>query len=124
MSKILLYIDEDAMDQDLVTALRSRQLDVLTVADVMMLQKSDEEQLTWSTNKGRVLFSFNVRDFYRLHTTWLEQGMLHAGIIIAPQQRYKVGTLVNLILKITAACSAEEMFGEITFLSNWASEQN
>jgi hypothetical protein len=33
MSKIRLYIDEDAMDEDFVQALRSRSVDVLTVAD-------------------------------------------------------------------------------------------
>ncbi|MEL6159753.1 MAG: DUF5615 family PIN-like protein [Cyanobacteria bacterium J06554_11] len=124
MSKILLYIDEDAMDQDFVTALRVKQLDVLTVADVGMLQKSDEEQLAWSTHKGRVLFSFNVKDFYRLHTLWLDQGMSHAGIIIAPQQRYTIGALVHLVQKIAAARSAEDIIGKIEFLSNWASGQN
>ena len=45
MSKILLYIDEDSMDEYFVKALRSRNVDVLTVADVGMLNKSDEEQL-------------------------------------------------------------------------------
>lgn len=34
MGKILLYIDEDSMDEDFVQALRSRNVDVLTVADV------------------------------------------------------------------------------------------
>jgi hypothetical protein len=33
MGKILLYIDEDSMDDDFVQALRSRNVDVLTVAD-------------------------------------------------------------------------------------------
>jgi hypothetical protein len=48
MSKILLYIDEDSMDEDFVQALRSRNVDVVTVADVGMLHKSDEEQLEWA----------------------------------------------------------------------------
>jgi hypothetical protein len=45
MSKILLYIDEDAMDEDFVQALRIRNVDVLTVANAGMLNKSDAEQL-------------------------------------------------------------------------------
>lgn len=45
MSKILLYLDEDSMDDDFLRSLRSRNVDVLTVADVGMLHRSDEEQL-------------------------------------------------------------------------------
>lgn len=33
MGKILLYIDEDSMDEDFVQALRSRNVDVLTLAE-------------------------------------------------------------------------------------------
>ncbi|MBW4581597.1 MAG: DUF5615 family PIN-like protein [Tildeniella nuda ZEHNDER 1965/U140] len=72
MSKIRLYIDEDSMDEDFVQALRSRNVDVLTVADAGMLHKSDEEQLAWATENKRVTFSFNTRDFYRLHTNLIE----------------------------------------------------
>lgn len=87
MSKIRLYIDEDAMDEDFVQALRSRSVDVLTVADVGMLNQSNEEQLDWARKNGRVIFSFNTRDFYQLHTKVIEKGLSHGGIILAPQQR-------------------------------------
>ena len=56
MNKIRLYIDEDSMDEDFVQALRSRNVDVLTVADVGMLYKSDPEQLTWARENNRVIF--------------------------------------------------------------------
>ncbi len=49
------------MDEDLVDALRSRNVAVLTVADVGMLNRSDEEQLDWARQNNRVLFSFNTR---------------------------------------------------------------
>jgi len=45
MSKILLYLDEDSMDEDFVQALRSRNADVQTVADAGMLHRSDRDQL-------------------------------------------------------------------------------
>jgi predicted nuclease of predicted toxin-antitoxin system len=77
MSKILLYIDEDSMDENFVQALRTRNVDVLTVADVGMLHISDEEQLDWAMVNNRVIFSFNTRDFYKLHTTRLEQDLSH-----------------------------------------------
>ena len=68
MSTIRLYIDEDAMDADLLTALQLRDVDVITVAQAGMLSRSDAEQLQWAFVNNRVIYSFNIRDFYQLHT--------------------------------------------------------
>jgi len=119
MSKILLYIDEDSIDEDFVQALRSRNVDVLTVTDVGMLHRSDEEQLAWATENNRVIFSFNARDFYQLHTILLEQGLSHAGIILAPQQRYGIGDLMRGVLRLINTKSSEQMQRQLEFLSNW-----
>ncbi|PZV20668.1 MAG: hypothetical protein DCF21_04295 [Leptolyngbya sp.] len=119
MGKILLYIDEDSMDDDFVQALRSRNVDVLTVADVAMLNKTDDGQLTWATEHNRVIFSFNVRDFYRLHTDLLAQGNSHAGIVLAAQQRYGIGELLRGVLHLINTRSAEAMVDQLEFLSDW-----
>jgi hypothetical protein len=68
MSRIRLYLDEDTMDNALYEALRLRQIDVLTPITAQMLSRSDEEQLKWASDNNRVIYSFNVRDFYRIHT--------------------------------------------------------
>ncbi|NCR21751.1 MAG: hypothetical protein GPJ27_07375 [Microcystis aeruginosa L111-01] len=65
------------MDEDFVQALRSLNVDLLTVADVGMLHRSDEEQIDWARQNGRVIFSFNTRDFERLHTTLIGPGLSH-----------------------------------------------
>ena len=111
------------MDEDFVQALKSRNVDVLTVADVGMLHKTDEEQLTWATENNRVIFSFNTRDFYRLHTLLLEQGLSHSGMILAPQQRYGIGELLRGVLRSINTKSAEEMVGQVEFLINWVSRE-
>lgn len=121
VSKILLYIDEDSIDEDFVQALKSRNVDVLTVADVGMLHKSDEEQLDWARENCRVIFSFNTRDFYRLHTTLIAQGLSHAGIILASQQRYGIGALTRGVLMLINTKSPEAMQGQVEFLSDWIS---
>lgn len=121
MGKIRLYIDEDSMDDDFVQALKSRNIDVLTVSDVAMLNKTDEEQLTWATEHNRVIFSFNIRDFYRLHTVLLEQGSAHGGIVLAPQQRYGIGDLLRGVLQLINTRSAEDMVNQLEFLSDWVS---
>ncbi len=42
---VRLYLDEDSSDADLLKALRLRAVDVVSTAEVGMLEQSDEEQL-------------------------------------------------------------------------------
>ena len=79
---IRLYMDEDTMDQALVQALRARNVDVITALDAGMIEREDAEHLDYATEQGRVLCSFNVRDFYRLHSDYVAQDKPHAGIIL------------------------------------------
>src|ERR1035438_6620255 len=66
VSQIGIYIDEDAMDSDLVAALRSRGVTVITAMDAGLAGKSDDDQLAFAAEQGCVLYTFNVSDFYRL----------------------------------------------------------
>lgn len=116
---IRLYVDEDAMDEDLVRALRVRGIDVLTALEAEMIEHLDEEHLEFATRERRVLYSFNVKDFYRLHQEHLAQGEPHAGIILARQQRYSVGEQMRRLLKLIATKSEEEMRNQVGFLSAW-----
>ena len=63
MSRINLYLDEDAMDLMLATALRNRGGDVRTVNELQTTGDSDEEQLILATGQERVIFSHNIADF-------------------------------------------------------------
>jgi len=80
MSIIRLYLDEDAESNGLLQALRARGVDVISVAEAKMISRSDEAQLNWALKNQRVIYSFNLRDFYQLHTILLEQEESHAGI--------------------------------------------
>ena len=107
------------MDRALVRALRARGVDVTTALDEGMIERSDAEHLDYATAQGRVLYTFNVGDFYRLHTSYLAQGKSHAGIILVRQQRYSVGEQMRRLLKLVAAKSAEEMKDSVEFLHAW-----
>lgn len=87
--------------------------------DSGMIERSDEDHLEYATKEGRVLYSFNVGDFYRLHQEYLAEGKSHAGIILARQQRYMVGEQMRRLLKLIAAKSAEKMKNRVEFLSAW-----
>ena len=71
MNQIRLYVDEDSFDKSLIAAFRSADLDVITVADVSKQSYSDEDQLIWAAEQERVIYSYNRRDFCRLHKEFL-----------------------------------------------------
>ena len=119
MSRICLYLDEDTIKTALVKALRNADLDVVTVAEVGMLGYPDEEQLIWSTEHKRVIYSFNIGDFCRLHKDYMVQGKSHGGIILAPQQQYSIGQQLTGLLKLAAALSVDEMIDQLVFLNSY-----
>lgn len=77
---------------------------------------SDEAQLTFADQSGRVLYSCNVRDFCLLHESWLTTGREHAGIVVMPRQRYSVGEQLKRLLRLVGSKSAEQMRGQLEFL--------
>ena len=117
--KMRLYLDEDAMDGDLVQALRSRGVDVTTVSYEQRQGYSDDEQLRYATQEGRAIYSFNTKDYMVLHTKFLEQGLSHGGIIIGRKNRWPVGEQMRRLLALVNTLSAEDMKDRVEFLSVW-----
>jgi Domain of unknown function (DUF5615) len=111
-----LYLDEDSMDRELLSALRARGMDVLTATEANMIERSDSDHLAYASSQQRVLFSFNRGDFYALHTSYLNEGKTHAGMILALQQRLSIGELMRQILGLAKARSAQEMQNHAEFL--------
>src|SRR6185295_17552984 len=98
--RICLYLDEDAMDSDLVRALRLRGVDVTTALDAGLTLSTDEEQLEYATKHGRSLYSFNVSDFMALHKSYIAGSKQHTGIILGQQQRYSVGEQMRRLVRL------------------------
>lgn len=116
---IRLYFDEDSMRRSLVQVLRARGVDVITALDAEMIGREDAEHLDYATEQGRVLCTFNVGDFCRLHSDYVAQGKPHAGIILMRQQHYSVGEQMRRLLRLVANKSAGEMENWVEFLSVW-----
>jgi hypothetical protein len=114
---IKLYLDEDALDRDLVKALRARNVDVLTAQEAGLQAASDEEHLSYATSVGRTVFTFNRGDFVQLHTDYLSKGQNHAGIIVSNQG--SVGVIIRRLLKLLDTRSNTDMQDWLEFLSNW-----
>ena len=116
---IRLYLDEDSMSHSLVAALRSHGVEVLTALEASLTKSSDEEQLEFATSKSAAIYSFNVRDFYRLHTVRLSSGKSHAGIILCQQQQYSIGEQLRRLMKLLGTITERDMADRVEFLSAW-----
>ena len=114
-----LYLDEDSSDADLLKALRLRGIDVVAAPEAGLVGRADEEQIRWATQQKRVLYSFNRRDFYRIHSQMLREDQSHCGMILGTQQRYSVGEQMRRLLRLVNSLSAEQMHNRVEFLSAW-----
>ncbi len=118
-----LYLDEDTIDHALIAALRVRGVDLLTASEADMMERDDSEHLDLATAAGRVVYTFNARDFYRLHTEYLSHGKPHAGIVIG-RQEFSIGDQMRGLLRLIASRSAEQMANQVEFLSAWLTPRN
>lgn len=116
MSRVLLYIDEDAGEYAVIKGLRARNIDVLTTIEVGRLGSDDPDQLEFASSIGRAIYTFNVGDFARLHNEYLTQKKTHAGIIVMPDQRCSIGEKVRRLASFISRTSAEEMINRMAFL--------
>lgn len=87
-----------------------------------MRQREDDEQLAFASSLGRVLYSYNVGDYLRVHSDWLTKGRSHSGIVLARQQTSSIGEELRCLLRLIAVTPAEEMENRISFLSDWGDD--
>lgn len=119
VNKIRLYIDEDASRNSFIVELRKLNFDVLTTAEVENLGLADSKQLIWSTKHHRAIYTFNVKDYCRLHKKYMSESQQHSGIIVVPRQSYSVGEQVKGLQKLIASTSLEEIQNQLIFLRTY-----
>lgn len=116
MTPAKLYVDEDASQEAVVSALRRKGIDVLTAYDAGREGRTDEDHLRYATTQGRAVYSLNVSDFTRIHTEFLSRGEEHAGMIMIPRQRYAIGEKIRRLQELLEATDAESLRNTIRFV--------
>lgn len=101
-----LYIDEDAMGAGLASGLRARGVDVLTAEEAQMRGQSDERHLEYALAQDRVLYSYNRRDFARIHRDWTAIGRRHGGIVLLTNRRAGYGYQIEGLLRLLSLPAA------------------
>ncbi len=116
MTKPRLHLDADASIKALHKALRNRGHDVTrTPIEWMPLDADDRTQLLGATAQGRILFSFNIRDFLTLAKRYPE----HHGLLLAAQNRWTLRELLDAIDRMLNETEAEEWIGQVRWLNDW-----
>ena len=78
-----LLLDAHVSARRVAKALRQRGDDVLAADEMRVLDGcSDEMLLELAAGEGRVLVTFNVRDFARIARNWSECGREHSGCLM------------------------------------------
>lgn len=111
-----LYLDEH-LPPILATMLQERGIDCLSTQAAGNLGQSDETQLTFSTMKGRVLLTFNCKDFLILGQRWTLLKQSHGGLILSKQR--PASELLRQILHLNHRHNLENLTNHVLWLQNY-----
>jgi hypothetical protein len=118
-----VYTDENA-SRRFTDALRARGFDVLTAREAGTLGQDDAAQLAFAASTGRVLVTFDRRDFRRAHAAFMRSGRQHAGIVLLPQSENLARTVVRASMLLDwLAANASDNAGESPVV-NWNDVQS
>ena len=110
------FTDED-MFGDLAPQLRLAGLRATSTPEANRLGESDQAQLEWAAQNGFAIVTFNVKDFARLHVTWMKAGLHHAGVVLSRQR--PIGDVLRRLTHLASRLDARTMVDRLEYLSNW-----
>jgi predicted nuclease of predicted toxin-antitoxin system len=111
-----LYFDEHVHPL-VAVMLRERGVDCRTTREAGNLGGSDEDQLHYATAQGRVLLTFDRRDFLILARQWATIHRRHAGLILSKQ--CPVPELVRYLLRCHTRHQHDNLTDHILWLQNY-----
>ncbi len=116
MARPKLHLDADASWKALAKALTAKGHDVTrTPTEWAPLDASDEQQLLGASMQGRIIFTFNIRDFLVLAQRYPR----HHGIVLAAQSRWSLGELIEALDRLLSETESEEWIGQVRWLNAW-----
>jgi len=118
MASPRLHLDADTSAKALHAALVARGHDVTRTPNAWMPRDaSDTAQLLGATAQGRVLFTFNTKDFAVLALHYPH----HRGLLLAAQRRWTLSQLIAALDRALSETTAEEWPGQVRLLNQWRS---
>jgi uncharacterized protein with PIN domain len=108
--RIRFYFDQH-VPSAVARGLRRRGVDVLTAQDADRCGASDQDQLQFSTQQGRVFVTFDA-DFIDLAS----RGIEHTGIAFCAASKYSIGELIYALLLVDDTLQPDDMLNHVEFL--------
>ena len=116
MIKPRLHLDADTSKKAVQKALLERGFDVTrTPNEWMPLEANDEQQFLGAIAQGRIIFTYNIRDFLFLAKRFPS----HAGLILSAQRSLKLGEVIGALDRVLSETKAEEWIGQVRWLNDW-----
>jgi Domain of unknown function (DUF5615) len=116
VSRVKYLFDED-LNGRIVRGVRRRILDLdsTTVQEADLPEASDPAVLDWAAAQGRIVITHDHRTMRPCAEDGLKAGRPMAGLILAPQTA-ALGQVIDDLVLIAEATTAEEWIGTIVFL--------
>ena len=111
------YLDEDSLHRVLIATLRRDGVDVVTAAEMGALGRSDESQLAFAAEQGRVLVSGNRRDFARLCGLWGAQGRIHSGVVLVRYRPAEAPVVARKLAALARARGPADMASAVLYIT-------
>ncbi len=108
--RIRFHLDEN-VDPDVALALRRQKIDVTTTREMKLLGQSDEVQLMFACEQGRVIVTHDT-DFLRLAS----QSTDHWGVAFCQKNTLSLGEIIRSLVLIYQVFTPDEMRGWIEYL--------
>lgn len=111
MNNALRFYTDQHFPVAVSQGLRRHGVDILTTQEAGRCGSSDEEQLAFATEQGRVLVTFDT-DFLALHQAHVS----HEGIAWCPEQKHSVGQLIQGLLLAHGVLAREAMHNHVEYI--------
>jgi predicted nuclease of predicted toxin-antitoxin system len=117
--KILL--DED-VSYRLAELLRAKGFDVTSVLEVRLQGEPDPAVWRWAIGDGRVLVTYNTRDFLTLAVAFYQAGIRHPGLVVISSKSIPQGAFGAKLLALERLLKDDpDLADQILFLGAPAS---
>lgn len=107
---IKFHLDEH-ISSAIANGLKRRGIDVTTSLEAGLIGATDEQQLEFARQTGRVMVTQDD-DFLRLHAS----GFSHAGIAYCRQGTRRIGQMLRALALIHDSMTSDAVVGQVLFL--------
>ncbi|MDW8327055.1 MAG: DUF5615 family PIN-like protein [Anaerolineales bacterium] len=116
---IRLYTDEHVM-LELARTLRAYGYMAESACEAQTQGWTDSEQLTYASERGMALLTYDVADFMRLAKEWHAANREHAGIILSqPFTKREFSELLRQTLRLLDRMTSDEIRNTVVVLQDF-----